>query len=636
MNRDSASRTALSVACFVALLAGSTASASLPARLPAVVDPSDEVRPRSASLKTLLDDYAEFLMRENPLWATTRGDFRFNDKLGDVGPVGTTRRAAATRVFLDRVKGLDRSGFMPEDHLDADLLVYELGLAVEGEKLHTEQMPINSQEGPHIWLPQMSDSIPFQTPKDFADYASRVEQVSTSIDQTIDQMKLGLAAGRVPPAVVLAQTVASVRFLGSDDMKDDPTKSPFYRAFQKPGADAASAERARKAISEALVPAYRKLADFLEKEYIPKCRQTLGISEGVDGADAYRLALKYHTTTDLTAEQIHEIGLKEVARIKAQMLDCMMETDWAKQGKVTREAASLKNFINFLRTDSRFYYTDAKKLLGDYRDICKKVDAELPRFFGNLPRNTYGVREIPKFAAATAAAAYCNPGSIRSGVPGYFMVNTHQLDQRPSFGMVSLALHEAVPGHHLQLAIADELERVHPYRTMTGYTAFVEGWALYTESLGLEMSSELARINPSHGEADPSRGIYADPYDYFGRLSDEMWRACRLVVDTGLHAMKWPRQQALDYMLQNTAGTELDLSSEVDRYIGWPGQACAYKIGELKIKELRARATAELGTNFDIRGFHDQVLGGGALPLPVLEKQVDRWVQERQKAMITK
>lgn len=594
---------------------------------------------RSAALKGLLDEYVDFLMRESPLLATTRGDFRFNDKLDETTPKATARRAAKSREFLDRITKLDRTDFTGEDHLNADLLAYELGVAVQVESLHIEQMPINSQEGPHVWLPQMSESIPFQTSKDFADYAARVEQVAAYIDGQIDQMKLGLAAGRTPPRVVLAQTVPAVRFLGSEEMEKDPTQSPFYRAFQKPGANPAAAERARRAISTSVVPAYRRLADFLEREYIPRCRESLGISEGVDGPEAYRVALKYHTTTDLTPEEIHSVGLKEVERIKGQMLDCMMQTDWytREDGRERRrDDATLKAFIEFLRNDPRFYYSDAQRLLADYRDICKRVDAELPRFFSRLPRNTYGVREIPRFAAATAAAAYCMPGSIRSGVPGYFMVNTYQLDQRPRFGMISLSLHEAVPGHHLQLAIADELEGVHQFRTLTGYTAFVEGWALYSEALGLEMSSELARVDPANGTSDPSRGMYADPYDYFGRLSDEMWRACRLVVDTGLHAMKWPRQQALDYMLANTAGTEVDLSSEVDRYIGWPGQACAYKIGELKIRELRARAAKELGSGFDLRAFHDTLLGGGALPLPVLEKLVGRWIEDRKGSMITK
>lgn len=583
---------------------------------------------RSGELKKLLDDYVDFLFRESPLTASGKGDERFNDKLNDESPAAYERRHAAVREFLARAKALDRAKLSGDDSVNADLLIYEIQIGIDGEKLHQEQMPINSQDGPHIWLPQMCDSVPMSTPKHYADYAARIEAVPTLIDQQIEQMRLGMAAGRVPPRVVLGQTAAQCLAQATPEIEKNPELSPFYKPFATSQVGQASAARAREAIVKGIVPAYRKLAAFVKDEYIPKCRETLGISEGVDGPDAYAFQLRWFTTTDMTPMQVHMLGLQEVARIKEQMLACIAETDFPQKNTLKGDEL-LKAFIADLRSNPRFYYTDKREMLRDYRDLCKRIDAELPKFFRTLPRNSYGVRELPAFMSATAPAAFCYPGSIRTGIPGYFMVNTYQLDQRPKYGMVSLTLHESVPGHHLQLSIADELEGLHQFRTLLGYTAFVEGWALYSESLGLEMSAEHAT------GGDASRGFYADPYDYFGRLSDEMWRAARLVVDTGLHAQKWSRQRALDYMLTNTAGTETDLSSEVDRYIGWPGQACAYKIGEIKIKELRARASKALGDRFDLRAFHDELLGGGALPLPVLEARIDRWIDRSMKAAVS-
>ncbi len=368
--------------------------------------------------------------------------------------------------------------------------------------------------------------------------------------------------------------------------------------------------------------------------------------DGIDGLPRYQFELRRHTTTTLTPDQIHQIGLREVARIRAEMLRVIARTDFA--GKVTlKDSELLAAFITHLRTDPRFYFTDKRDQLTAYRDLCKRIDADLPTFFRMLPRNPYGVRELPAFAAPSSPNAYYYYGSIRSGVSGTFMVNTYRLDQRPRYEMVALALHEAVPGHHLQLALADELEGVHPFRTLLEHTVFVEGWALYAERLGLEMAGggqnrsptaqeglTSAAINPADmasaypGEPLGGQGLYADPYDDFGRLTYEMWRACRLVVDPGIHAMGWTRQQAIDFMLQNSALSPLNIEREVDRYIAWPGQACAYKIGELKIRELRTRAEARLGERFDIRTFHDVVLGAGAVPLEVLEARVNSYLEK--------
>jgi uncharacterized protein (DUF885 family) len=579
---------------------------------------------RSPALLALLDEYYDFQMRTSPEGASTKGDLRFNDQLSDVSAGAIARDREEIRSLLERARAL--GGAMSEaDAVDKDLLEYTLNTALESARFFPEQEPITALSGPHIELPQLYLSIPLHNDREVADYATRLEKMPVLLRQHLANMGEGLKAGRVPPKVILAKTVGLIRGLAGEGVVKDPASSPFYTPFRARAAGDASSERAARAIREGIVPALREMADFLENEYIPRCRESIGAAQGLDGPAAYEAALRRETTTTLTAGQIHEIGLGEVARIKREMMSVIDETDWPEKARYSGEERFAK-FVEYLRKDPKFYFTDERVMLDGYKVICKTIDPDLPRLFGVLPRLTYGVRPIPRFAAPSSPAAYCYPGSIKSGVPGYFMVNTYDLSQRPRYGMWSLTLHESVPGHHFQISIADELEGLHPYRTLLGYTSYVEGWALYCESLGLEMGE-----NP-RTEANPKgRGFYKDPYDYFGRLSDEIWRACRLVVDTGIHAMGWSRQRAIDYMLANSAGTELDTVSEIDRYIGWPGQACAYKIGELKIRELRARAEKELGSAFDIRAFHDTVLGSGALPLAVLEKQVDRWIERQKK-----
>lgn len=581
---------------------------------------------RSPDVLKLLDDYYDLTLRSSPEAASTKGDLRFNDQLSDMSAQAIARDRAQLRAIIDRAKAFDRKSLQEADAVDLDLLEYTIATTLDAARFFPEQQPITALSGPHIELPQLYLSIPLQNDALLSDYAARLEKVPVLIRQHIANMKDGLKAGRVPPKVILAKSVELTRGLAGDDALADPTISPFYTPFRARPAGDAIAARGAKAVREQVVPAFRELADFLEKEYIPNCRGSIGAADGLDGLAAYESNLRRETTTNLSAQQIHDIGLKEVARIKGEMMRVIDETDWPDKSKYKGDEKFTK-FVEFLRTDPRFYFTEEKALLDGYKVLCKSIDPDLTRLFGVLPRLTYGVRPIPRFAAPSSPAAYCYPGSIKSGIPGYFMVNTYDLSQRPKYGMWSLTLHESVPGHHFQLSIADELEGLHPWRTMLQYTSFVEGWALYSESLGLEMGDS------ARSEANPdARGVYADPYDYFGRLSDEIWRACRLVVDTGMHSMGWTRQQAIDYMLANSAGTELDTVSEIDRYIGWPGQACAYKIGELKITELRKRAEKALGPKFDVRAFHDEVLGAGALPLSVLEKRMDRWIEKQKES----
>ena len=574
---------------------------------------------RSPAVLAILDDYFEFEMRTSPLDASARGDDRYNDKLDDLSPESVQRNLAELEALRSRLRGLDRSGLGEVDQTDAELLDYVLTRSLEGARFKPEQTPVDARSGPQVWLAQMHERVPLRTPKHYADLVARLESIGTSVQQTIGQMRAGMAAGRVPPKVTMIGVAEQARLLSSPEILKTPTLSPFFAPFA--GRQDELAERAKKAISGSIVPAFAAFADFVEKEYLPACRESLGISEGVDGPAAYDYALRRHTTTDLTAEQIHAIGLSEVARIRAEMLTVIAKTDFPKRSELSGDAL-LAAFLADLRSNPRFYAKSPDELLTGYRDIAKRIDAELPKLFSTLPRLPYGVREIPAFAAPASPTAYYYSGSLESGVAGYFMANTYKLDQRPKYEMVALTLHEAVPGHHLQIALAQELKGVHPFRTLTGFTAFVEGWGLYAERLGLEVGGPGAAANSPGGT-----GMYSDPYDDFGRLTYEMWRACRLVVDTGMHAKRWPRQQAIDFMLANTALSAHNIEREVDRYISWPGQATAYKIGELKIRELRARAEQALGQKFDVRAFHDAVLGAGAVPLPTLEFRIKRWIE---------
>jgi uncharacterized protein (DUF885 family) len=581
---------------------------------------------RSAALLALLDEHYQQVLREDPITASMRGDTRYNDRLPDISPAAFAAQRSAYRDRLARLNAIDARTLSEQDRIDLGLLRLVLENELGEERFLPEQRAVDNLSGVQVNLPQLADRLRFSTEKDYADFATRLEAVPKLVEQTIEQLKLGLASGRVPPKVSVSATAAQASAIASDAVKADPSASPFYRPFLGRAKDDPTAARARKAISEGIVPAYARLAAFLKDEYVPKCRDSFGASDSVDGRALYDFMLKVRTTTDLTAEQVHEIGLKEVARIRGEMFDVIARSDWPDKDKhPARSDAQFAAFVEYLRTNPRFYHTTPEALLAEYREIAKRIDPEMSKLFGHLPRTPYGVREIPLFAARASTTAYYYSGSYRAGTPGYFMANTYALDQRPRYEMISLTLHEAVPGHHHERSITDELEGLHPFRSMLSFTVFVEGWGLYAERLGLEMGDA-----PIRREADGTgggTGLFTNPYDDFGRLTYEQWRACRLVVDTGLHALGWSRQQAIDFMLKNTALSPLNIEREVDRYIAWPGQATAYKIGELKIRELRAKAERTLGDRFDIRAFHDTILTAGPLPLGVLEERVNRWIE---------
>jgi uncharacterized protein (DUF885 family) len=413
-----------------------------------------------------------------------------------------------------------------------------------------------------------------------------------------------MAAGKTPPKITFRSVPAQI----GAQIVDDPLKSPLLDALRSFPASVSPADRVRltqaaaTAYTQKARPAFVKLREFLEHRYLPACRDTISVDALKDGAAMYAYNVRWHTTTGETPEQIHQIGLAEVARIRREMDGIIAQSGFK---------GSFTEFSTFLRTSPQFFFTDAASLLSAYRDISKRADPQLVRLFGRLPQLTYGVLAVPDAIAPAQVTAYYQPGSLAAGRPANMFANTYHLESRPKWEMEALTMHEAVPGHHLQIALAQELTGLPEFRKNSSYTSFVEGWALYSESLGAEI------------------GFYTDPYSKFGQLTYEMWRAVRLVVDTGIHARHWTRQQAIDYFLANTPKTEQDIAVEVDRYMVWPGQALGYKMGQMKFRDLRASAERELGPRFDIREFHDLLLGQGAVPLDVLESRVMSWIKEK-------
>ncbi|MDX2115411.1 MAG: DUF885 domain-containing protein [Planctomycetota bacterium] len=564
-------------------------------------------------------------MKASPLEASRRGLPEFEGLLPDVSEAARTEWLAGARERLARLEAIELSELSPAMQLNARLLAYEQRVRLEAERFAMWQMPVTQQAGPQRELPQLPDTLSFTTAAQLEGYVRRLEAVDTYIEGVIANMRAGLAAGRTPPRVVMGTTVDQALSQAEERFAADPSAHPMFRPLA--GAPAELRERGERAIRGSVVPAFAKLGAFLRDEYLPGCRESIAATSLPDGAAFYQFLIRVMTTTALTAQQIHDMGLREVARIRAEMMEVIGRSDFSQKAELEDEEL-FRAFIAHLRTDARFYHASGEELLAGYREIAKRVDPELPRFFRTLPRLPYGVREMPRFIAPSAPTAYYYPGSLETGLGGYFVANTYRLDQRPKYEMIALTLHEAAPGHHLQIALAQELTSagLPEWRTTVDYTVFVEGWALYAERLGLEMGDDAR----SAGNPD-GRGLYADPYDDFGRLTYEMWRAMRLVVDTGMHALGWTRQQAIDYMLANSALTPTNIEREVDRYIAWPGQALAYKIGELRIRALRADAEAELGERFDIRSFHDAVLMQGAVPLEILEAQVRAWIAERAR-----
>ncbi len=549
----------------------------------------------------LLAEEWEHTLREHPQFATYVGDHRFNHRLGSVTEADQARRAEIERGFLARLLAIEGEQLPPQDRISRDLLRRKLedGLAEFEHRSHLT--PITNREGFHIAFARLPERVPLATVRDYENYIARLRAFADYSRQHIGLLRRGLELGYTLPRVVLAGYEETIR----PHVVDDPTASLLYAPFAKPPVHLSEADRerlrqaGRQAIVESVVPGYREFLEFMVGEYLPGCRETVGASDLPGGRAFYQHRVRSYTTLEVTPQEVHAIGLEEVARIRREMAEVMAQTGFE---------GSFQEFLALLRTDPRFYAASPEQLLKEASWIAKRMDGELPRLFRRLPRIPYGLEPIPDYIAPKTTGAYYTQPTGDGTRAGTYFLNTYDLASRPLYVLEALTFHEAVPGHHLQLALQQELSDLPPFRRFYEATAFVEGWALYAERLGLEA------------------GFYQDPYSNFGRLTYEMWRACRLVVDTGLHALAWSRQQAIDYLAERTALSLHEVTTEVDRYIAWPGQALAYKMGELKIRELRRRAEAALGDRFDLRGFHDVVLRNGALPLAVLEQEVAAWL----------
>jgi uncharacterized protein (DUF885 family) len=558
------------------------------------------------TFKKIIDDEWDNRMREFPLFATQTGDHRFDDKLPSMSLADEARRDAENREFLARLEKIDRVQLQESDRLNYDLFRRSLTDRIEDYQFKTFLMPITNREGFHVSFAQLADRVPLRTVRDYENYCTRLEGFKAYAGQYIEVMREGIKQGYVLPKIVLEGWEPAVQ----KHVVEDPGQSLLYAAFENFPESIAQKDRDRltargkKAIMDSVVPGYRAFGDFMAREYVPACRETIGASDLPNGKAYYEHCVRYYTTLDLTPKQVHETGLSEVKRIRAEMDGVIAQTGFK---------GSFAEFLEFMRTDKRFYVDSPEALLKEASYICKKADGQLPTLFKTLPRMPYGVKPVPDFIADKTSTAYYEDPTGDGTRAGFYFVNTARLESRPLYELEALSLHESVPGHHLQVAIMYELPDVPNFRRYDWFTAFVEGWGLYSERLGLEM------------------GFYQDPYSNFGRLTYEMWRALRLVVDTGMHYFGWTRQQAIDYMAANGALSMHNVTTEVDRYISWPGQALAYKTGELKFRELREYASKELGAGFDVREFHDVCLWSGGVPLQVLDANVKAWVEKKKR-----
>jgi len=567
---------------------------------------------------TLVADHWEWYAREVPENSTLRGDNRYNDRLTDQSPAAVQARKSYWIELLSRLRSFDPAQLTLQNRVSLQVLTTLATTRTQIDGffpnapygasdvfLATGWSPVTQMYGPQFTLPLLAKSAPFRTVADYEAYLKRLAAIPQLLSQYQFQMRSAVDAGWVPPAVAIQRVPAQLEA----QIVSEPARSPLFLPFSQFPADIAEPDRqrltdaGRKMLSEQIVPAFRQFKQAYESTYLPSAsrRSGLGVTELPGGADYYQALITASTTTSLTAREIHDVGLREVARIRSEM-----EAVIARAGfKGTRA-----EFVRFLHDSPQFYYDKREDMLAGYRDIAKRADAELPKLFAELPRLPYGIRAMPDYEGDNAE--HYVMGSADGSRAGYFEANVNHLRTRPRYNMEDLLLHEGVPGHHLQIARAQELTSLPDFRRFSFFIAYIEGWALYSESLGDEM------------------GFYTDPYSKFGQLSAEMMRACRLVVDTGLHAFGWTRERAIAYMTDNAALNEDFATAEVDRYLVMPAQALGYKIGELRIKALRAKAKAALGDRFDLRRFHNALIDDGALPLDVLEARIDEWIAARR------
>jgi uncharacterized protein (DUF885 family) len=563
--------------------------------------PSSDLQARRDALNKLLAEQWEYTLSNAPEFASILGDKRWNDQISDFSQAAIDADLVKTREFLTRFQAIDTTGFPEQEALNKALMVRGLQEGIEGSKFKDWQMPVNQISGIHLMAAQFPSILTFTTVKDYDDLITRYKKFPRAFDQTIDHMRAGMAAGLMPPKFLLEKAVVQIEGLASTPAE----KSPFAQPLASFPKEIPEAEQTRirqemlAAISGSILPSYVKLGKFMKEEYVPKGRTEPGMWSLPDGEARYAWAVKGSTTTNLTPEEIHQIGLREVTRIEGQMAEIARKLGFK----------DVKSLNAAIEADPKRHARSRQEILDLYRKYIDQMWAKLPEEFGRLPKAKVEVVAVEEFREKEASGAQYMPGAPDGSRPGRVQVNTSDPEKRSTITMESTAYHEGVPGHHMQLSIAQELPTLPPFRQQGGYTAFAEGWALYSERLGKEV------------------GFYQDPYNDYGHLQDEMLRAIRLVVDTGFHSKHWSRDQVVKFFHDHSGIDEVEVQSETDRYIVWPGQALAYKVGQLKILELRERAKKALGPKFDIHKFHDEVLGAGALPLDVLETRIDNWIQ---------
>ncbi|MEM7431997.1 MAG: DUF885 domain-containing protein [Pseudomonadota bacterium] len=558
----------------------------------------------TSDFHTLLDEHWQARLKNSPVFASRLGDRRFNDQWADMSLDAIDQRQQQTRDFLARVYAIDPSSMSEDDKLNYELFRRELQTAVDGFEFNEHLLPFNQRGGVQN-MDNVANGLSFASASDYEDWLTRMGKIDVVIDQTIALAEAGRQSGYMTPKILMQRIPAQI----DAQLVDSPEDSPFFKAFTNMPAeiDATDGDRlraaARDTITETVIPAYQRLSGYFNDNYLPNARESIGLSELPNGKAWYEWQARRYTTTAMTADEIHRLGLDEVKRIRDEMMEIIDEVGFE---------GSFNEFLVFLRTDPQFYYDTPKELYDAYLATSKRIDPELVRLFGALPRMPYGVKPIPEAIAPDTTTAYYSPPAGDGSRAGIYWVNLYRPEVRPKYEIEVLSVHEAMPGHHLQIALQQELEDMPNFRRFSYVVAFGEGWGLYSEALGYDL------------------GLYKDPYSRFGQLTYDMWRAVRLVVDTGMHYKGWSRQQAIDFFLDNAAKTEADIVNEIDRYLVMPGQALAYKIGQLKMLAIRARAERELGDSFDIRAFHDMMLGAGGLPLDILEQRMDAWIAEQK------
>ncbi|HMD15564.1 MAG TPA: DUF885 family protein [Terriglobales bacterium] len=585
-----------------------TAVILLPAIVTAANQPAD-LEARRKALNDLLHEQWEYTMRTNPIYASILGDKRYNDKLDDFSQKAIDDNLEQTRHFFDRFEAIDTTGFPEQEVLNKQLMVRDLAMTLEGARFKTWQMPVSQFGGIHIDAPQLVSILSFENVKDYEDYITRLKLLPVLFDQTTEQMRKGMAAGLMPPKILLEKVVTQANGIATTPAD----QSPFTHPFEKFPDAIPEADRKRlreaglAAVKDSVLPAYVKFTAFVRDEYAPKGRTEPGAWSLPDGSAWYAFRVKESTTTTLSPEEIHQLGLQQVKDIEARMLAVVNQLGYK----------DLKSFSASLQTNPKVHVHSRQEILDLYQKYTDQMYVKLPEMFGRLPKAKLEIRPIEEFREKEASTEYID-GAQDGSRPGHIMVNTGNFEKGTTVDVETTAYHEGVPGHHMQISIAQELPELPLFRQHEQYTAYTEGWALYSERLGKEV------------------GFFQDPYSYYGHLQDDMLRAIRLVVDTGFHYKHWTRQQVVDFFHDHSAIDEAEVQSETDRYMAWPAQALGYKIGQLEIMKLRQYSKDQLGAKFDLRAFHDEVLSGGALPMDVLSARIHEWVgQQKAQASLS-